>query len=43
MDLVGFKSMTSPSTLLLKGKEVPIEKNLTATTDTNLSSPKLNY
>ena len=43
MDPMGFKSMTSPSTLFLKGKEVPIEKDLTATTNTNLSSPKLNY
>ena len=43
MDLVGFKSMTSPSTLFLKGKVVPIEKDLTTTTNTNLSFPKLNY
>ena len=43
MDPTGFKSMTSPSTLFLKGKKVPIEKDLTATTNTNLSSSKLNY
>ena len=43
MDPTGFKSMTSPSTLFLKGKVVPIEKDLTTTTNTNLSFPKLNY